>query len=530
MYQASPGVERAVEAARAWAERLGAGPVRLADVVLGLLDEEEGHPAVLVARLGLTPAELRDAFRTTQVRDRSAIAVVEQLYDAARNWSITWRADPAFLTDALLLVTLRHDPEFRSAAAAHGLEVDRVEQLLTARAPQEPPEPVLLGLSEDFTPTPDSPGEGREPEGLLASPLLDDKMAGSLSPSNVTEQMDAARVLDANFNRAREALRVLEDFCRFVLDDRFLTGEVKALRHRLRVAAARLPTRLLLAARDTFTDVGTTVSANGEYVRRTAVSVAQANLKRAQEAVRTLEEFGKLFDPELGRKLEAIRYGTYTLERAVILGATARERLRDVRLYVLLTQSQARLPLAEVVRCAAAGGADVFQLREKNLAGRELLERACEIREATRQAGVLFIVNDRPDVARAAGADGVHLGQDDLSIREARRILGPDALIGVSTHSMEQLRQAMLEGADYVGIGPTFPSKTKAFEQFAGLEFVRAATAETSLPAFALGGIGPENVAQVVAAGGRRVAVSAAIAGAEDPEPAARVLRTALVR
>jgi thiamine-phosphate pyrophosphorylase len=115
-----------------------------------------------------------------------------------------------------------------------------------------------------------------------------------------------------------------------------------------------------------------------------------------------------------------------------------------------------------------------------------------------------------------------------LSAKDARRIAGPDVLIGISTHSVEQLRTAVLEGADYVGIGPTFPSKTKAFDHFPGLDFVRAATAETGLPAFALGGIGLGNIAEVVAAGARRIAVSAAICATDDPELAARLLKAAL--
>src|SRR5207248_6725982 len=101
--------------------------------------------------------------------------------------------------------------------------------------------------------------------------------------------------------------------------------------------------------------------------------------------------------------------------------------------------------------------------RQKELSDRELLERAREIRRWTREAGALFIVNDRPDIARLVEADGVHLGQDDLPVKEARRILGPDALIGVSTHDIEQLRQAVLDGASYIGVGPTFPSDTKDF-------------------------------------------------------------------
>ncbi len=141
---------------------------------------------------------------------------------------------------------------------------------------------------------------------------------------------------------------------------------------------------------------------------------------------------------------------------------------------------------------------------------------------------MLFIVNDRPDIARLVEADGVHLGQDDLPVREARRILGPEALIGVSTHNLEQVRQAILDGASYLGVGPIFPSETKDFEDLAGPEFVRQAMAETTLPAFVLGGVNRDTIGAAVAAGARRVAVSAAVARADDPRAAAAALLAAL--
>ena len=274
--------------------------------------------------------------------------------------------------------------------------------------------------------------------------------------------------------------------------------------------------------------MGTTATAGGEYERASPAHVAVVNLKRLQESLRSLEEFVKVFGPDLGRELEALRYRAYTLERAVSLGSAGRDRLAAARLYVLLTKAQCGAALDWTIREAARGGADVFQLREKTLPDRELLACARDVRRWTREAGVLFVVNDRPDIARLCEADGVHLGQDDVTVKDARRVAGPDMLIGVSTHSIEQLRAAILDGADYVGIGPTFPSQTKAFDHFPGLDFVRAAVAETSLPAFALGGIGPANVGQVVAAGGRRVAVSGAICAADDPEQAARLLKAAL--
>jgi thiamine-phosphate pyrophosphorylase len=497
MHQPSPGVERAVEAAAAWATRLGAGHLRPVDLILGLLDEEEGRPAVLLERLGLALTQVRQRLiEHTTPADPPAPPAAE-LFDTARDWSLAYRGDAQFTTDAFLIVVLRCEPIFSQLAATLGLDAARLEAELVSVAPR---------LEEPVS----------EPTAFLL-------------PAD-TANLDTARVLDANFNRAREALRVLEDFCRFVLDDRFLTSQIKSLRHELGEASQKVPTRLLLAARETQHDVGTEVVAPGEYDRASPARVAAANLKRLQEAFRSLEEFGKLVGPELGRDLEALRYRAYTLERAVVLGSAARERLADARLYLLLSTDACEASLEWVIDQAAAGGVNVVQLREKSLADRGLLDRARDVRRWTRKAGVLFIVNDRPDIAHLCDADGVHLGQDDLSVRDARRILGPDGLIGVSTHSVEQLRKAVLDGADYVGIGPTFPSKTKAFDRFPGLPFVSAAIVETSLPAFALGGISPQNIGLVVEAGARRVAVSAAITKADDPQQAARALRAALDR
>jgi len=303
---------------------------------------------------------------------------------------------------------------------------------------------------------------------------------------------------------------------------------LKELRHDLTEALSDMSADLLLEARETQQDVGTELTTPSESDRASLRDVVRANLKRLQEALRSLEEFGKVHSPRLGQALEQMRYRVYTLERALVLGATARQRLQGARLYVLLSAAQCVATLDWIIAEAAAGGADVVQLREKGLTDRELYERARRVRHWTQQAGVLFIVNDRPDIARLVEADGVHLGQDDLPVKEARRILGPDALIGVSTHNPEQVRQAILDGASYLGVGPIFPSGTKNFADFPGPEFARQALAETTLPAFVLGGVNLSTIDAAVAAGARRVAVSQAIAGADDPRSVATTLRAAL--
>src|SRR5262249_18089686 len=151
-----------------------------------------------------------------------------------------------------------------------------------------------------------------------------------------------------------------------------------------------------------------------------------------------------------------------------------------------------------------------------------------EVRGLTRRTGTLFIMNDRPDLALLAQADGVHLGQEDVSVAAARRILGTEALIGVSTHNIEQVCEAVRDGASYIGIGPVFPSATKALAQLPGLDFVREALAETTLPAFVIGGVTLENLPEVVSAGAGRVAVSQAICQADDPRLAAAAIRRLL--
>jgi thiamine-phosphate pyrophosphorylase len=270
------------------------------------------------------------------------------------------------------------------------------------------------------------------------------------------------------------------------------------------------------------------VSTETEFKRISLTQVVRANCKRLQEALRSLEEYGKLGGAEMATRVEKLRYDSYTLERVILMGARSRQRLAEVRLYVLLTGSLCARPLEWTIKEATAGGAQMFQLREKDLSDRELLERARQVRRWTRQEGALLIMNDRPDICLLAEADGVHIGQEDLPVKEVRRILGADGLIGVSTHSLAQAGQAILDGASYIGVGPVFPSETKEFSDHPGLGLVRQVSAETTLPTFAIGGIGPENVGQVVEAGAGRVAVSGAVSRAEAPREIAAALRRKL--
>ena len=221
-------------------------------------------------------------------------------------------------------------------------------------------------------------------------------------------------------------------------------------------------------ARDTLRDVGTAVTTATEYQREDLWSVVAANWNRVQQALRSLEEYAKVIAPQAAPQLEALRYRAYTVERTVTILSTSVERLAAARLYVLVDGRSSMSEFRRLVEQLIQGGVDVLQLRDKTMPDRELLERARALRELTRRHDVLFIMNDRADLAAMAHADGVHLGQEEIAVQDARVVLGSHALVGVSTHSIEQARQAVVDGANYLGCGPTFPSATKEFAQFPG--------------------------------------------------------------
>lgn len=208
-------------------------------------------------------------------------------------------------------------------------------------------------------------------------------------------------------------------------------------------------------------------------------------------------------------------------------GPLRRERLRTARLYFVCEAMPRGEDPEALLHAALTGGADVVQLREKSLRRREVERAALTFRRLCATHSALFIVNDDPDLARACKADGVHLGQDDMPVEEARAILGPDAIIGLSTHSKEQIAAAAERPVDYVSVGPIWETPTKEGQPGVGLELVSHAAAHASLPFFAIGGIDPSNVAEVVGAGARRLAAVRAIRDAEDPAAAAERLRDA---
>ncbi|HIK48743.1 thiamine phosphate synthase [Thermosynechococcus sp. M55_K2018_012] len=336
------------------------------------------------------------------------------------------------------------------------------------------------------------------------------------------------RILDANLDRAREGLRVIEEWYRFVCEDAKMSARCKDLRQRI----GRYHTLELRAARHTDQDPGTALSHLQERTRKALSDVLIANFARVQEALRVIEEYGKLTDIRphprnynLSQVAKDLRYEVYILEQELIRNLLLNPRyarvrqLQGAKLYLVTAPSDR---LLETVEAALKGGLSLVQYRDKTSDDHTRLTTACQLQALCQRYGALFLVNDRVDIAVAANADGVHLGQTDIPMELARQVLGPDRLVGRSTSNPEELERAIAEGADYVAVGPIFATPTKPDKAAVGFDYLQYAREHAPMPQFAIGGIDLSNIDEVVKAGATQVAVVRAIMDAADPEATTR--------
>ena len=342
------------------------------------------------------------------------------------------------------------------------------------------------------------------------------------------------RILDANINRCMEAMRTIEEYTRFILNDQLLTETVKQMRHDLQALTEQLPWVERVLARDSVRDVGRSVAIDSEYERHDVSHVVAASLGRLKQSLRSLEEYSKVLAAEFGEGFERLRYQTYDLEKVLVSQQAANDLFDSLTVYGLVAGGENQAEFESHVLALLRAGIDVIQLRDKRLDDKILLERSFRLRELIdgeiERSGrrVLMIINDRPDIARISKADGVHIGQTEIPVSAARGLLGQQFIIGVSTHSPDQVEQAVSDGADYIGCGPTFPSSTKSFEEFPGTQFLSWVSKHCKLPAFAIGGINPGNVQQVADAGFTRVAISGCLHSAADHRQVIESLRDIL--
>ena len=335
-----------------------------------------------------------------------------------------------------------------------------------------------------------------------------------------------ARLIDANLDRAREGLRVVEDWCRFGLERDDLVISLKDWRQRL----GKLHREHYKQARSTATDPAAGLDHPAQLDRHSPRQVVEANCGRVQEALRVLEEYGRSVDPPLASEAAAIRYGLYDLEVTCLRatgGNSRRNRLQDCQLCLITAPCP---DLIERVTAALRSGVAMVQHRCKSGSDRSRLAEAKALAALCQDHGALLIINDRIDLALAVDADGVHLGQDDLPTGVARGLIGPDRLLGRSTHDLDQVAEANREDCDYLGLGPVNTTAVKPERPAIGAELVGQALAISQKPVFAIGGITQANLSQLTAVGCRRVAVIGAIMGSNTPAESSQSLLNSLSR
>ncbi len=342
--------------------------------------------------------------------------------------------------------------------------------------------------------------------------------------------LKTARIFDANINRLLEGLRVVEDIFRFGFNDK-----INALAHKeLRAKAVKgliltgISMSDLHGSRDSKYDPGRRLHTASEAVRDDLAGIAASNFGRCKEALRVLEEFSKLSSPEAGKVFKDIRYDVYESEKSLteLLSTYSRKNKLDFDLYVVTDPDVLgkRSPIT-AVKEAIKGGAKIIQLRDKKAKIGQYYEFARQIAPICRKAGVSFIVNDYADICVEVDADGLHLGQDDVPVAVARKIIGNNRIIGLSTHSKEQALKGAASGADYISIGPVFATQSKPNTAPVGIELVKFAAKNIRIPFVAIGGINENTLPLVLKAGAKRAAVIRAGIGGTDITKAVKRLR-----
>lgn len=326
------------------------------------------------------------------------------------------------------------------------------------------------------------------------------------------------RVMDSNINRVCEGFRVLEDISRFKYNFSPLSKELKKLRHKVR-KSCRVEDNELLQSRDVLSDIGPKVTAELDLKRDSEIqSLIVGNFKRIQEGLRTLEEISKTdIDSSDSSLYEEIRYCSYNLEKQFISQVSRKDFALPEIYGITYHKVSCGRSNIEVVKEMIRAGIKLIQYREKDLSIKERYEECCTIRELTREAGVFFIVNDHIDIALLVGADGVHIGQDDIPISEVRKILGDDKIIGLSTHSPVQAEKAVADGADYIGVGPIFKTQTKVNVcDPVGFSYLEWVNNNIKIPYVAIGGIKEHNLPEILKRGASSVALVSEITGNPD--------------
>jgi thiamine-phosphate pyrophosphorylase len=313
------------------------------------------------------------------------------------------------------------------------------------------------------------------------------------------------RIIDVNLNRLDESLKMIEDVARFYFADRDLLSRTRRIRRCFLDLKRSLPMEAVIGARQSHLDPGRKAAFDSKE-RKNITATIISNLSRAKEAARTLEEALKTFDVRLSNRMKEIRFLTYDLERDMVVRL---EKKFDPYLHAIIDEQY--LPshnIERVVKTLANNGATMIQIRITSLSDRDFLGIAGKIGNAIGKTDVKFIINNRPDIALACNAHGVHLGQDDMPPASARRIMGDMAIIGVSAHNLREAKKAEKDGADYLGVGAIYPTVTKTDARVCGLQILKAICREVKIPVIGIGGVNDKNYRSVIRAGAAGIAVA----------------------
>ena len=331
------------------------------------------------------------------------------------------------------------------------------------------------------------------------------------------EDLRIFQIIDANLDRAREGLRVLEDWARFALGENEFVIRTKNFRQIL----GKHHLEVYKQSRNYIEDQSKGITHFEQTNRKTPEQIISSNSARIQEALRVIEEFSRLHNNELSKIASEIRYEVYTLELE-LLRLNKHKKLEDIvsknDLYVITDQRENLLGVIEDILIA---GVKLIQFRFKKGTDKDHLEQAIKIKNLCKKYNSLLIINDRIDIALAINADGIHLGQDDVDLKTARRLLGDSKIIGISANNELDISNALRDGCDYIGIGPVFETKTKQNKKPLGIKKIKRLTKDLNIPWFAIGGINTNNISYLKKSGFKKVALVSQLMNAEDPKEGA---------
>ena len=337
-------------------------------------------------------------------------------------------------------------------------------------------------------------------------------MFNSNTPKN--EDLRIYQIIDANLDRAREGLRVLEDWARFGLGKEKYVEKIKNFRQIL----GKNHLEVYKQSRNHNEDRCKGLSHEEQINRKTPEQIISSNSGRVQEALRVIEEFSRLHNHELSKIASEIRYEIYTLE-VDLLSLSKRKKseeiLKENDLYVISDQKE---NLLEIIEDILIAGVKIIQHRFKKGTDKDNLQEAIKIKNLCKRYNSLFIINDRVDIALASDADGIHLGQDDLDLKTARKLLGYSKIIGVSANNELDISNALKEDCDYIGIGPVFKTATKKDKQPIGIEKIKTLTKNLNIPWFAIGGIKSNNISYLKKNGFKKIALVSQLMNSEEPK------------